>query len=354
VGLAAATAMTLAPIGAVAQGCIGAPNCPNMVLIESDFQGASLGANQWLASAGFRWFQSKRVFSGDQEIPQRYGQMVNEVYSVDFSATYGISSRWSVSLDVPLNYATRTTTYEHSPGNPNSMTTWGIGDVQVTTDFWLFNPHTHMNGNVALGIGFSAPTGDADATDTAYRATGPVTRPVDPSIQPGSGGWGIIFELQGYQKIYKNLFGYVDGFYIMTPEEQNGTQYTTADNRFVAAFLTPLQTYNSIPDQFMGRAGFSYVAWPEQGLTVSLGARVEGIPANDVIGESMGYRRPGYTVSIEPGVSWSYKRNSLSITAPVSVYYNRTQSAPESALGRPPGDAGFADFSILANFTHRF
>jgi len=351
---ALAIALTVAPGRLAAQGCIGVRNTPGAVLVEGDFQGVSLGANTWLGSAGFRWYQSKRDFIGDEEVTQRYGNMVNEVYAWDVSATYGVTPRWSLSLDVPFSYATRKSYYEHDLVSQHTMTAYGIGDVRFTTDVWLLDPHTHMDGNVALGVGFSAPTGDSSATDTAYRASGPVTRPVDQSIQPGSGGWGIIFEMQAYQKIYGNLFAYLNGSYTVTPQEQNDTQYTLADIPFVAAFLSPLQTYNSIADSYVGRGGFSYVVWLEQGLTVSLGARIEGIPPDDAIGGSMGYRRPGYTISIEPGISWVYKRNSLSINAPVAVYRNRVQSEPEQELGRPPGDAAFADFSIIANFTHRF
>jgi hypothetical protein len=84
----------------------------------------------------------------------------------------------------------------------------GIGDLRATTDFWLLDPHHHMDGNVALGVGFAAPTGDDAATDTAHRSTGPVERPVDPSIQPGTGGWGTILQTQAYQKIYGNLSAY--------------------------------------------------------------------------------------------------------------------------------------------------
>jgi hypothetical protein len=211
-----------------------------------------------------------------------------------------------------------------------------------------------MDGNIALGVGFAAPTGDDDATDTAYRATGPVTRPVDTSIQPGTGGWGIILQMQAYQKIHGNLFAYLNGSYTMTPEEQNDTEHPLADRPLNAAFLTPLQTHNSIADQYLGRGGLSYVLCPEQGLTLSFGARMEGITANDVIGDSMGFRRPGYTVSVEPSIAWAYKKSSLTISAPVAVYRNRLQSAPEEELNRQPGDAAFADYSILATFTHRF
>ncbi len=83
-------------------------------------------------------------------------------------------------------------------------------------------------------------------------------------------------------------------------------------------------------------------------------AGIEGVPVYDAIGGSLGFRQPGYTVSIEPGISWSGPKNSFSLLAPVAVYRIRERSTPEILLGRPGGDASFADFSILASFTHRF
>ncbi len=337
------------------QGCIGLRSTSCSVHSMGDeTSGGSPGAGDWQASVAFRWFESKRDFVGDEEVPSRYGMMVNDVYAFDVLATYGINSRWSVTLDLPFTAASRTTAYEHDGINRHTMRAGGLGDLRLTTDYWLLDPHQHMNGNIALGLGFSAPTGDDAATDTAHRATGPVERPVDTSIQPGSGGWGLIVQMQAYQQIVGNLFGYLNGFYTFTPEEQNDTEYPTADRAFSANFLTYRQTHNSIADQYLLRGGLSYAVWPAQGLQATLGARWEGIPPGDIIGGDLGYRRPGYSVSIEPGLAWNRKSFSVTLTAPVALYRNRQQSVPEEELGRPPGDAAFADFSILAGFTWRF
>jgi hypothetical protein len=135
----------------------------------------------------------------------------------------------------------------------------------------------------------------------------------------------------------------------MAPKEHNDTQTVMGD------LLPPgPMTYNSISDQYFGRGGFSYLVWPRGGLTLTLGGRIEGVPVYDAIGGSLGYRQPGYTVSVEPGISWSWKRNSLSVLAPVAVYRNRLRSAAEIEMGRPGGTASFADFSILASFSRQF
>jgi hypothetical protein len=313
-----------------------------------------------LGSLSYRFYESGRHYVGDEEQTQRErlgNNVINDVHTFDVAATYGFSPRWSVTLDIPFMLAARSSLYEHDFVNRHTMHSGGLGDLRLVTDYWLLDPHQHMDGNIALGIGFKAPTGDDQEADIAYRSEadgGPTLRPVDPSVQPGDGGWGIILELQAYRKIARNLYGYLQGSYTMTPEEQNNTQFTLADIPRFAALLTPLRTYNSIPDQYFGRGGLSYTIWPSKGVVFSLGGRIEGVPAYDAIGGSMGFRRPGYTVSVEPGISWSGKRNSFSLNTPVAVYRNRVRSAPETALGLPTGDAAFADFSILASFTHRF
>ena len=340
-----------------AQGCVASPNNPLSPLCAADFSGATNVAQSLVVSLDYRWYRSDRHFVGDVEQPQRQAvgnEVINEVHSFDVAATYGISERWSATLTIPFLFTERSSLYEHDFVNRYAMNSSGLGDLRLVTDCWLLNPEKHMDGNLALGLGFKAPTGDDAATDTAHRATGPVTRPVDPSIQPGDGGWGIILELQAYQKIYGNLFGYLQGSYLMTPQEQNDTEFTIADIPRFAAVLTPLRTHNSIPDQYFGRGGFSYVPGSAWGMAISFGARIEGVPVYDAIGGSMGFRRPGYTISVEPGLSWTGKRNSLSLTAPVAVYRNRERSAPEIALGVPGGDAAFADFSILFSFAHHF
>jgi hypothetical protein len=341
-----------------AQGCIASginPCAPigSAGLLSGDLTNSLVTANRWLGSVSYRWFRSDRHFVGDVEQPHRQAignEVINDVHSFDISATYGINARWSATITFPFFTAERSSWYEHTGTNRHSMSSGGLGDIRVVTDVWLLDPHKHMDGNIALGIGFKAPTGDDAASDIAYRQSGPIVRPVDQSMQPGDGCWGIILQIQAFHRIHGNLSAYLQGSYMITPEEQNDTRRTTGNE----GAPVDVRTFNSITDQYFGRGGLSYFVWPEQGLALSLGGRIEGVPVYDAVGGSLGFRRPGYTVSIEPGISWTGRKNSLSITAPVAVYRNRQRSAPEIALGRPGGDAAFADYSILASFTHRF
>jgi len=348
--------LATAPI-AFGQGCIAVRNSPCTPIFPGNFTNFMASESHWVGSVSYRWLHSDRHFIEDSEQTQRQAQgteVVNDIHSFDVSATYGISDRWSATMTFPFTYADRSSLYEHDLVHRHTMHAGGLGDIRLVTDYWLLDPHEHMDGNLALGLGVEVPTGDDKASDVAHRAGGDVIRPVDPSIQPGDGGWGVILEMQGFQKIANNLFGYVGGSYLVTPQEQNHTELTVADVPAFQAFITDDIRHDSISDQYSGRFGLSYFLFPEKGISVSLGPRIDGVPAHDLIGGDMGFRRPGFSISVEPGISVSYGRHNFSLTTPVAVYRFRERSAPEQKLSRPTGDSAFADFLVFATYSLRF
>jgi hypothetical protein len=50
------------------------------------------------------------------------------------------------------------------------------------------------------------------------------------------------------------------------------------------------------------------------------------LPVHDIIGGSLGFRRPGYIISFEPGITYSFKKFSVYTFAPIALTRNRTQS----------------------------
>jgi hypothetical protein len=113
--------------------------------------------------------------------------------------------------------------------------------------------------------------------------------------------------------------------------------------------------FDSVPDQSLVRGGFIHTVWPTIGFNVSIGARWEGIPSHDLIGGSNGWRLPGYSVSIEPGLSVSHRRDYFSITTPVAVYRYGLDSVPFVRTHNPlVGIASFADFQINLTYSHLF
>ena len=73
----------------------------------------------------------------------------------------------------------------------------------------------------------------------------------------------------------------------------------------------------------------------------------------DWFGGSEGSRRPGYSISIEPGITWVHHKLAITVTAPVAVDRNRERSVSDIRNGTH-GDAAFADFILTSSITYRF
>src|SRR5688572_29766254 len=133
--------------------------------------------NLWQASANYRYFKSHRHFRGDVEQKEREEddtEVININHSVDVGILYGVSSRVSVSVNVPLIWYDRSSLYEHygnSPAtNPDhlrfSTSAQGIGDIRLTGYYYLVNPaKDSLKGNILAGLGVKFPTGDHGVID---------------------------------------------------------------------------------------------------------------------------------------------------------------------------------------------
>jgi hypothetical protein len=81
---------------------------------------------------------------------------------------------------------------------------------------------------------------------------------------------------------------------------------------------------------------------------------MEGVPARNLlpVGDNLGFRRPGFAVSVEPGIQYAKNGNVFSITIARAIYRDRTRSVPDVLTGGH-GDAAFANWVWLANYTFR-
>jgi hypothetical protein len=345
---------------AAGQGCIpirsfGAAALPHLAGLDH--------GQPWQASFGYRYLEADRYFQGTQELSDMPGmapgqQVINTVHSFDLGISYTFHRRFSVSVNLPIQHGERTSREEHLGMDRLDLPQYttratGIGDLRFVGDYWLFNPERNPHGNVALGLGIKLPTGSHDETDDFVRPDGVVSQPVDQAIQPGDGGVGIIMQLQGFQRIVNRLDFYANGFYLANPREENGTARVPVVMGG-AVMPTDPDRKNSVPDQYLVRGGLSYSVWPEAGLAMSLGGRFEGSPSSDLIGGDEGFRRPGYTVSIEPGLNWMYKQHSLAVTAPVALERNRQRSETDRQLNRAMYPGSFADWTLIASYSFRF
>ena len=155
----------------------------------------------------YRYFHSFRDFnSNGDEVNIPFIKNDTYVDLFDISATYAVTKRVNLTLELPIQYGSRSNASEHDGVHVHTMRASGIGDIRLSANVWLLNPDKYLDQNISLSIGVKAPTGDDSATDTSFRPTGPEERPVDPAIQPGDGGWGIILSASAFAKIYKRYF----------------------------------------------------------------------------------------------------------------------------------------------------
>jgi len=301
-----------------------------------------LQPNHLAAGVSFRWLHSFREFHGDQELPYPTDPALyanTHVYGFDAAVTYQATPRLSLTLEIPAQVGDRTSYYEHDFVHKFTTRASGLGDIKLIATSWLWDPEKARKGNVALGLGVKFPSGKYDATDIFHQPTGPVVRPVDPAIQPGDGGWGIVFEIAGFQQLFTNAYAY-----------GNEPDFTLGKFGYI---------FNSVPDQYLGRAGIGYLIWPKWGLFVTLGTRLEGVPVEDLIGGSRGWRNAGYAFSIEPGLGMDYGRFSFAVTAPVAVHRHASKNLTDIQVSKElntdfGGNAAFADYLITTSVSWRF
>jgi hypothetical protein len=339
-----------------AQGCVAIRHFSCSV--GNELESNLLGRGDFQFGMNYRYFKSFRHFKGTQEEPDRVSnntEVINYSHSWDFSLNYGITDRLYAGITIPTVLNERSSLYEHGREERHKTFSRGLADIRIGMGYWLFNPTTHLNGNLALGLGIKLPTGNYNATDIFYNVgpeNSPQVRPVDQSIQPGDGGFGLTADFQFYRTITNEFFIYGGGFYLFNPRETNGI-------RTFRETLSPIlenESVMSVPDQFALRAGLGYSL--SQSFSASLGARFEGVPVEDVIGGSDGFRRPGNVLSIDPGVSFMHNKFSVNLNVPVALRRQRPQSVTDLetqiVTGEPRnGDAAFADYLINLGISYR-
>ena len=280
--------------------------------------------------------------------------VVNVQRMVDVSVSHNFTDRFSMNVGVPFINSSWGIPMPLAGGRAARVDQVGrgLGDISVSGRAWVLPTDRFRSGNVALGVGLKMPTGNSNvkATYPNIAGTNPQLKPVDQSVQPGDGGWGLTMDLSGFKRIpYATLFG--SASYLANPRNRNDT--TAIGYNISAAAVPPINpdgtSYNSVPDQFMARLGGA-VPFGSSGLTCSLAWRVEGVPRYDVIGESRGFRRPGVEMFVEPGVSFARGGHVYSVQVPVGYYRNRF---PNPYTGNR-GDATFPKYIFLASYGYRF
>ena len=362
-----------------AQGCVAVRQMGGVCAMSSSAS-YNLNKGDFQVGVNYRYFHSWRHFVGTEEQPQRQttggghnadgterGNAVN-IYShaVDLNLSYALTDRIQLNATLPYVHNERSQVLRQTKPIKDtfrySVFAQGLADVRFSANYWIFNPKTAHKGNIMVGLGVKLNTGSHAKMDDAPQSDGTTKSVVmDQAIQPGDGGIGVSVELQAFRQIYKGIYGFANGYYLFNPKQSNGTAKSAP-----TVGLEGYEIYAS-PDQYFARAGFMGSVGKSEKLSVSLAARFEGIPAYDAIGGQVAYRRPGYVVAIEPGVTYRTGGHTFSLFVPYNFIKNRIQSAADIAsqnlknatttdptkLVHVQGDAAFADYSISVGYSYR-
>jgi hypothetical protein len=336
---------------------------------NGDHASYNLPKGKWQATFGYRHFRSFRHFvgsveqnaenvaKGTAERDRASTNVINHVHQPSFGVAYGVTNRFSVSADLPYFHALRRSPWSGS--RPSFATAAsGISDLSLMGRYWLGDPAKHHRQNVAVGLGFKLPTGNDRAEDDflvrvldGVRIT--ERRPVDQSIQPGDGGFGLLAEVQAF-KAFGRFVAFASGTYLSNPQEMN--DFLRSGPSTEPDPTGGEDQYLSIADQYAARVG---IATSVKSVGVSLGLRLEGLPSSDLIGGDRGRRRPGYTLGLDPGVSYSWRGTSVSLNVPIAIRRVRVQNLSDKLESEETGtfengDAAFADYAIIVGLSRRF
>ncbi|HEX8710281.1 MAG TPA: hypothetical protein VF730_00320 [Terracidiphilus sp.] len=337
-----------------AQGCVAA-HSPQPVISGLDPTNSATIAHSsgtnflhgLTVSVGYRVYNSYRHYVGTVYQPQRQTQhtaVVNHVNLFELDLNYQVTPRWSLLTTIPALAATRHGTRTDN----NYYRSGGIGDMLVGAQMWVWRPPTESHGNIAFSTELKLPTGINDAKGTTITRSGTAqTEPFDESIQPGDGTWGFNVATEAYREFFWHTSGYFTGSWLFSPQD------TTGVKTFRSA---PGEDVVSATDQYLWRGGVSRPVTGVKllrGLALSLGGRMEGVPVRDAFGSSNGFRRPGYVISIEPGMMYDRGRWGFFASGPWAMERNRKISVTDIE-NHSHGDAAFADYTVIAGISRSF
>ena len=323
--------------------------------------GAESGAGylrpgDWTTTFGVRHVYSHVHFSGPTENFSR-AQLGTEVQSKtnidDVMVTYQVTPRISLDATLPFLYASRRLQSQYA-----TLHTSGISDISIGAQYWLRSPNSSKAGrnNVQVGLSLLAPTGNDrqnNVVATTFGAT-PTTQYPDYSVQPGGGTWGMIMSWQAFQNLGDNTILFGDGDYVMTQGgyhnfwtshggTSNGPPNPTAG----------MTQFDAIQDQYMIEIGASHPAPRIKGLGLVLTVRDEGVPAHNLIGNDLGFRRPGFGIALTPGFIYTHGPHMFQFSVGKVMVRDRTKSVAEEINGAHEGDAAFANYVWMAGYTMR-
>lgn len=330
---------------ASAQGCILLrQTCPMFGTMGS----ASPEPGTWNITFTGRNSTADKHYNGTERQIQRETErtyVVNRQNSLTATLSYQLTNRVSLNASVPWVEASWGIPSPRAGGpaaraNENAR---GLGDITTLARVSLFDPlTTHRSWNVQVGGGVKLPTGNNKATDIFPDGNGNnnFERYVDISVHPGDGGWGVIFDFQGY-KAMGRVMAFGSSTWLANPRNTG-----TASRGNLVTNTNP-SNVNTVSDQFVFRAGTTVKIFRQ--IDASIAWRMEGVPRYDMFGRSDGFRRPGVEMYWEPGITINTGRHAVSLNIPIGYYFNRFRNPYTGTRG----DSTFPEYVAIATYSTR-
>ena len=300
--------------------------------------------HEWQLTLAYRRLTSNEWFVGTEEKSALApgGQAPTfSIHTVVGDVAYSIDERFRVRVSVPVSTATFSRVWADKVRHEQSAT--GLGDVSVIGEAWILTPRKNPRGNIGIGLGVKAPTGSHDVASRFYTATSSVDFPADQTIQPGDGGWALLTDVQAFRQITERTVAYASGSYMVSPKAHSDVR-----------FMPTSAVYWSVPDVYSARLGGAFSVLPDQGLTMSLGGRMDGIPVHDLLGggDDVTIKRTAYVIFAEPGLSLTRDKDTFTLSVPYRVRVNRQKSLFEQRSNGLNG-GGFAKYLVFASYSRR-
>jgi len=289
---------------------------------------------------GYRYQESYLHFVGTVASKATGPQTGNVYHLLDLGIERQISRRWSVFGSIPVVFSHRDQLYPPAA----KVVVNSFSDASVGARAWIFKPPTESGDNISVGMSLKIPTGAYNLATPAVSGGKTIIATADQSIQPGDGGTGFTVDIQGYKRTPFRTELYFVGLYLFNPRDTTGVSTFRRQNG---------EQIMSVTDQYLFRGGIGRALPKVRGLAGSIGGRIEGVPVRDAIGGSTGFRRPGYAISVDPGLLYSRGTYSFSANVPVAVERNRKRSLSDY-MNNAHGDAAFANYAIIVSMSKRF
>lgn len=330
-----------------AQGCVAAHSNQRSfdeLMTNGGREASHAGGRYWVhnltVDIGYRVFNSNKYFQGSRQIA-RPTAVENHQNLFDIGVEYDLAPRWSILADVPVLNGTRNQIYPPK----GIFQVSGLGDIMVGVQSWIFRPPTENGGDVAVNVQLKMPTGIDNATGSAVLNGQTIKATADQSLQPGDGTWGFSVGAEAYKRLWRTAMSYAQANYLFSPVDTNGVKTFRSQ---------PGQGVMSSTDQYLFRGGMVQRVPRFERLAFSAGLRGEGVPVRDLLGDSNGFRRPGFIFSFDPGLMFNYGRDTLSVNGPWALYRDRPPSVPEIEYHVTNGDAFFSDYTVVVGLSHHF